>query len=156
MQKLKSIIVASALIAATGVMAESHNMNNMDHSKMNHAQMNHDMGKGNGMAYHNEMMTREGFNVTLSSDKPLTNGNNEMHIMIGHQGMMVNDAQVKVKFFMPEMPGMPYMEHKGNAKFEDGKYKCDVNLSMNGTWQYQIKFKTADGKVQMVKGSVNY
>jgi hypothetical protein len=57
---------------------------------------------------------------------------------------------------MPEMPGMPYMEYETEALFINGKYKANVNLSMNGTWQYQLKFRTEDKKVRSVKGSVNY
>ena len=56
---------------------------------------------------------------------------------------------------MPEMPGMPYMEFEENATLIDGKYKVSINFSMNGTWQYQLKFKTNDDVVHTVKGSVN-
>ena len=56
---------------------------------------------------------------------------------------------------MPEMPGMPYMEFEEKATLIDGKYKVSINFSMNGTWQYQLKFKTNDDVVHTVKGSVN-
>ena len=56
---------------------------------------------------------------------------------------------------MPEMPGMPYMESKVKGKTTDGVYDAKINLSMGGTWQYQIKFKTEDEKVHKIKGSVN-
>ena len=39
--------------------------------------------------------------------------------------------------------------------YTDGKYKVSINFSMNGTWQYQLKFKTNDDVVHTVKGSVN-
>ena len=68
----------------------------------------------------------------------------------------VNDAKLKAKFFMPEMPGMPYMEHEGEAKFENGVYRFTINFCMDGTWQYNIKFKTADDKVHSVKSSVSF
>ena len=56
---------------------------------------------------------------------------------------------------MPEMPGMPYMEYEDKATLVDGKYKMNANLTMGGTWQYQLKFKTEDEVVHTVKGSVN-
>jgi hypothetical protein len=31
----------------------------------------------------------------------------------------------------------------------------NINLPMSGTWQYQLKFKTDDGVVHTIKGSVN-
>ena len=56
---------------------------------------------------------------------------------------------------MPEMPGMPYMEQIGKGKLVDGKYKVQINFSMSGTWQYQLKFKSSSGKVYKIRGSVN-
>jgi hypothetical protein len=53
------------------------------------------------------------------------------------------------------MPGMPYMEFTDKAKLVDGKYKLMINFSMAGTWQYQLKFKTADREVHTIRGSVN-
>lgn len=61
----------------------------------------------------------------------------------------------KIKFFMPKMPGMPYMEFEDKAKLVGDKYKLDVNFSMGGTWQYQLKVKTSDGKIHKIRGSVN-
>ena len=60
-----------------------------------------------------------------------------------------------MKFFMPEMPGMPYMEYIGKAKLVDGKYKMLINFSMSGTWQFHLMFKTEDGKVHKIRSSVN-
>lgn len=71
-------------------------------------------------------------------------------------GTKVNkETEAKVKVFMPEMPGMPYMEYEEKAQFVNGEYKVLINFSMGGTWQYQLKFKTDDGKVHKVRGSVN-
>ncbi len=96
----------------------------------------------------------DGYELTIASKKPLVVGNNTLNIAIFKDGKKV-DAKVKVKFFMPEMPGMPYMESKDKGKTEDGSYDAKINLSMGGTWQYQIKFKTADDKVHKLKGSIN-
>ena len=97
----------------------------------------------------------DGYTLTLSSEKPLTVGDNEIAVAVEKEGKPVSDVKVKVKFFMPEMPGMPYMEYKTKLKPQNGIFKGVVNFSMGGTWQYHLKFKDAAGKVHMVRGSVN-
>lgn len=98
---------------------------------------------------------KDGFDVKLSSTKALIVGTNEFVIELVKDSKVIDTAKVKVKFFMPEMPGMPYMESEENAVLVDGKYKMNINIPMGGTWQYQLKFKTDDGVVHTVKGSVN-
>lgn len=99
--------------------------------------------------------SKDGFDITLSSEKSLVVGNNEMAIKLAKEGEAISSAKVKIKFYMPEMPGMPYMEYEEKAQFVNGEYKVLINFSMGGTWQYQLKFKTDDGKVHKVRGSVN-
>ena len=99
--------------------------------------------------------SKDGYDVKLSSEKSLVVGNNELFIELTKDGELTEDTKVKIKFYMPEMPGMPYMEYEDKAKLVDGKYKVNINFSMGGTWQYQLKFKTSDGKVHKVRGSVN-
>ena len=72
-----------------------------------------------------------------------------------HNLTLINNAKVKIKFFMPEMPGMPYMEQIGKAKLIDGVYKTFINFPMGGTWQYHLKFKTQDGKIHTIRSSIN-
>ncbi|MDD2886320.1 MAG: FixH family protein [Aliarcobacter sp.] len=98
---------------------------------------------------------KDGFDVKLSSTKALIVGTNEFVVELVKDSKVIDTAKVKVKFFMPEMPGMPYMESEENAVLVDGKYKMNINIPMSGTWQYQLKFKTDDGVVHTVKGSVN-
>ncbi|MCH9814604.1 MAG: FixH family protein [Epsilonproteobacteria bacterium] len=99
--------------------------------------------------------TTDGYTINLTSEKPLTVGNNDIKIALDASGKTITDAKVKIKFFMPEMPGMPYMEYKEKLKLDTDAYKGVVNFSMGGTWQYHLKFKTADEKVHKVRGSVN-
>jgi hypothetical protein len=96
----------------------------------------------------------DGYKVVLTSKKPLSVGDNLIDVALFKDSKNV-DAKVKLKFFMPEMPGMPYMEYKTKGKTKDGVYSSKINFSMGGTWQYQLKFKTDDEKVHKVKGSVN-
>jgi hypothetical protein len=98
---------------------------------------------------------KNGYDVKLTSEKSLIVGNNDFIIELSKDGMAITDAKVKLKVFMPEMPGMPYMEFTDKAKLVDGKYKLMINFSMAGTWQYQLKFKTADNEVHTLRGSVN-
>lgn len=98
---------------------------------------------------------KNGYELNLSSEKSLIVGNNDFLVGLSKDGNSVTDVKMKIKVFMPEMPGMPYMEYKAKAKLVDGKYKMMVNFSMGGTWQYHLKFKSKDGKIHTVRGSVN-
>lgn len=99
--------------------------------------------------------SKDGYDISLTTQKSLVVGNNEFFIQLAKDGQTVTDAKVKLKVFMPEMPGMPYMEFEDKAELVDGKYLVKINFSMGGTWQYHLKFKTNDGKVHTVRGSVN-
>jgi len=96
-----------------------------------------------------------GYDVTLSSDKSLVTGSNDIFIALAKDGETITNAKVKIKVFMPEMPGMPYMDYIAKGKLVGDKYKVLVNFSMSGTWQYQLKFKTKDKKVHKIRGSIN-
>ena len=98
---------------------------------------------------------KNGYDVKLSSEKSLVVGSNDISIELLKDGEILSDAKVKIKFFMPEMPGMPYMEDEQKGKLVDGVFMLKTNFSMSGTWQYQLKFKTSDGKVHKIRGSVN-
>ena len=98
---------------------------------------------------------KDGINVTLKSSKALVVGSNEFLVKLSKDSKVIENAKVKAKFFMPEMPGMPYMESESEATLVNGVYKLNINLPMGGTWQYQLKFKTEDGVVHTIKGSVN-
>ncbi|MGD9623390.1 MAG: FixH family protein [Arcobacter sp.] len=103
----------------------------------------------------NQNGEKDGYNVTLTSEKSLVVGDNEFVIKLVKDEKTITTAKVKIKFFMPEMPGMPYMEYEGKAELVDGVYRTKINFSMAGTWQYQLKFKTDDDVVHTIRGSVN-
>lgn len=98
---------------------------------------------------------KNGYEVKLTSEKSLVVGDNIFFVKLSKDGNVIKNAKVKAKFFMPEMPGMPYMEYKDKAKLLGDKYKMMINFSMGGTWQYHLKFKTKDGKIHTLRGSVN-
>ncbi|EDZ63044.1 hypothetical protein SMGD1_1104 [Sulfurimonas gotlandica GD1] len=93
-------------------------------------------------------------NVVMSSEKPLTTGNNTINMVVSNEKYA--DAVVSIKIFMPAMPGMPYMETTADAKsLGGGKYEVNVNLSMGGTWQVHIFITPKTGKKVRAKASLN-
>ena len=98
---------------------------------------------------------KDGYEVKLYTKNTPISGNNDFYVTIKKDKMTVEDVKVKIKVFMPAMPGMPYMEYKTKAKLVNGEYKMMINFSMSGTWQYQLKFKTSDDLIHTVRGSVN-
>jgi hypothetical protein len=92
--------------------------------------------------------------VMLSSEKPLSTGNNTINLEVGHKNY--KDSAVSVKVFMPAMPGMPYMESVSEAtSLGNGKFTTNINLSMGGTWQVHIFLTPKDGKKVRAKTSIN-
>jgi len=98
--------------------------------------------------------TTKGIEVEIKSEKTLVEGNNNIQIKLSREGKAITNAKVRAKFFMPEMPGMPYMDYIGNATLDGDTYKTMINFSMGGTWQYQVQFKL-NGKKYTYRGSVN-
>lgn len=88
-----------------------------------------------------------GISVEYSSPKPLVVGNNDMKIVLKKGAEPIEGAKVSMKVFMPEMPGMPYMEYVDSAKeVGDGVYEVMMNFSMGGTWQVRIEIEHKDKK----------
>ena len=95
-----------------------------------------------------------GVNAVLSADKPLTTGNNLLHVSI--KDPKYQDAKVAVKVFMPEMPGMPRMEMQIDAKpAGKGVFNAQINFSMSGTWQIWILITPKTGQKVRIKSSIN-
>ena len=91
--------------------------------------------------------------VTYSSPKPLVTGNNNISVRVMDHGKVVKGAKVEFKTFMPEMPGMPYMEDIQSLKANGDIYNGNINFSMSGTWQVKI-FVEKDGKKYKLSSSV--
>lgn len=93
--------------------------------------------------------------VEISSQKPLSVGDNNFVIKLFKGDKPLNNAKVTFKVFMPEMPGMPAMEHSDEAKFKkDGVYSSMLGFCMSGTWQINILIETQDGKKARYKSSL--
>ncbi|WP_104625007.1 FixH family protein [Helicobacter felis] len=91
----------------------------------------------------------------LKSDQKPVSGNNHFTLSPTLKGKPLKGAQVKVKFSMPEMPGMPAMHENAQVKEKDGVYDVKVNLPMGGTWQIKVDIKTKEGKTYRGKGSID-
>ncbi len=92
--------------------------------------------------------------ILLTSEKPLSTGNNTIHLKVGHKNY--HNSTMKVKVFMPAMPGMPYMESVSEAKsLGNGEFETNVNISMGGTWQVHIFLTPKTGKKVRAKTSLN-
>ncbi len=93
--------------------------------------------------------------VKIQSDKDLFVGQNNVTISLAKGGKPLTAKSVEIKTFMPEMPGMPEMSDKEEAKGKDGIYKGSLNFSMNGTWQVTVTIVDTDGKRKRYKTSVS-
>ncbi len=147
MRKLSTILLASMLVLSVVEASEMKCGAGKCGSSTN-------MEKSNSKLF-SETREIDGYKLMFTADKPLVVGNNEIEVALQKDGKEVTDAKVKVKVFMPEMPGMPYMEYKQKLKLDGKSYKGLVNFGMNGTWQYHLKFKTSDKKVHKIRGSMN-
>jgi hypothetical protein len=92
--------------------------------------------------------------VKLDKNPPIT-GQNRMEINIqDDRGNNVADAMVTVDYSMPAMPGMPAMNYKAKAELNGSRYLANVNFSMSGAWNINVKITRA-GKMQSVKLNVD-
>ena len=96
------------------------------------------------------------YDVEVKIDKnPPAVGKNNMEIEIKDAGgKYVTDANVKVEYSMPAMPGMPAMDYKADAKLDGYEYKSTMDLSMSGSWNVVVKITRGD-KTSKVKFSVD-
>lgn len=96
------------------------------------------------------------YDVTVRIDRnPPVVGDNNVTIEIkGAGGKPAQDAQVKVEYSMPAMPGMPPMNYKADAVLKGDLYKAALGLSMSGSWNVTVKI-TREGKTSSMKFTVD-
>jgi N-methylhydantoinase B/oxoprolinase/acetone carboxylase alpha subunit len=84
--------------------------------------------------------TTGGLTITLSAgSNTLVKGNNDLSVKVTDKaGKAVTDAKVKVRFFMPAMPGMAPMSSKTEAMLNGDVYRFIANPAMEGTWKTEI------------------
>jgi hypothetical protein len=94
--------------------------------------------------------------VKVKTDKDVLVGQNNFVINLAKGGKPLTPKSVKIKAFMPEMPGMPEMGDEIEAKGKNGIYHASLNISMGGTWQITVIVVDMDGKTKRYKTSVNF
>ncbi len=96
------------------------------------------------------------YDVTVKIDRnpPIVGDNNVSIVIKGTGGNHVKDAQVKVEYSMPAMPGMPPMNYKADADLKGDEYKTTLGLSMSGSWNVTVRI-TREGKTVTTKFTVD-
>jgi len=112
-----------------------------------------------GVAYakHYEVKKKAGdYDVTVEIDRnpPIVGDNNVSIEIKDAAGHHVKDAQVKIDYSMPAMPGMPPMNYKVDAELKGNEYTTTLGLSMSGSWNVTVKI-TREGKTVTTKFTVD-
>ncbi len=86
-------------------------------------------------------------NIALSVGAyPLIKGDNTLVVKVTDSaGKPVTDGQVKVRFYMPPMPGMAPMELLVQATAKGSDFVAPVNVAMEGGWKADVTV-TRQGK----------
>jgi hypothetical protein len=96
------------------------------------------------------------YNIIMSSNKPITVGNNTIDFNITNNHNKIDLNKVTVKVFMPAMPGMPAMQSISVSKpIHNNNYRNKINFSMSGTWQIHIFLTPKKGRKLRIKTSIN-
>jgi len=94
--------------------------------------------------------------INIVSEKTLSVGNNYLIFNLKQIKNIDNNTKIKVKIFMPAMPGMPAMKYETIAKpIGDLKFRSNINIPMGGTWQIYIFITLNNGKKIRFKSSFN-
>jgi len=93
----------------------------------------------------------DGYKVTIKSNKALTDGKNDISVILKKATKIVKNAEVKILLSMPSMPGMEFTQE---TEIKDSNYKAKINFSMGGEWAYTLLFKTLDEKIHELTGKV--
>jgi hypothetical protein len=101
---------------------------------------------------HQTLTLENGYNVIVSSTKPLVNGKNDLSIKILKNDNIVKDADVNIVFQLDKIPNMEFSEH---AIEKAGKYNLSANFKVPGEWKYELMFKTNYGVIYSKEGKVN-
>ena len=94
---------------------------------------------------------KNGYQAILSSDKPLTNGKNNIKIVILKNNTFVQNADVNIIFALPTINNM---EFSGHALEKNDRYSLNVNFKQKGEWEYELMFKTNYGAIYSKEGRV--
>lgn len=115
------------------------------------------LAAGTAYAKRYEVKKKAGdFDVTVEIDRnpPIVGDNNVSIEIKDAAGHHVKDAQVKIDYSMPAMPGMPPMNYKVDAELKGNEYTTTLGLSMSGSWNVTVRI-TREGKTVSTKFTVD-
>jgi len=92
--------------------------------------------------------------VVIDRNPPVVGDNAVSLTVKDASGNVVKDAQVKVEYSMPAMPGMPAMNYKAEAVQKGDEYQTTMGISMAGSWNIAVKITRA-GKTATMKFTVD-
>jgi hypothetical protein len=92
--------------------------------------------------------------VKLDRNPPVVGENKVIVEVRDASGKYVADANVKIEYSMPAMPGMPPMNYKADAERTGDDYRAKMNLSMAGSWNVTVKI-TKGGKTSSMKFNID-
>ncbi len=80
------------------------------------------------------------YEVTLKADSyPLVKGNNAVTVSLADKaGKAVTNAKVKVRYYMPAMPGMAPMSYTAEAVLKGQAYAFMADIPMEGGWKFEV------------------
>lgn len=110
---------------------------------------------GNKAFAFDKEIAHKDFSIVLSSQKNFVGGKNEFTLAIKKGNTFVKDADVKLSFTMPEMPGMPKMTELATLTLDGDMYKGSINFPHGGTWQIRLQF-SHNGKKYQAKSSIDF
>lgn len=113
----------------------------------------------NGLVYAKDYVVEKKageYDVKVKIDRnPPVVGDNTVEVEIKDpSGKHVSDAQVKIDYSMPAMPGMPPMNYKTEADPKGKVYTAKMHISMSGSWNVAVKI-TRDAKTSTMKFSMD-
>lgn len=95
-------------------------------------------------------------NVLIKIDRnPPVAGKNNVEIAITDaSGKIVTDAKVVLAYSMPPMSGMAPMSYKTDAELKGNVYKAQVDYSMAGSWNNEVRI-TRSGKTVSARFTID-
>lgn len=138
MKKLMTTLIASSLLTGVLFASEGHTSKYKSNSPLK--------------PYH-VSIDENGYNVMVSTKKPLTSGKNVLTVIILKDRKVVKGINnIEIIF---EKEGSAEQRFQEKAEINRNKYTVFTNFSTNGKWSYELIFKTSDGSINKVHSTLN-
>lgn len=92
--------------------------------------------------------------IKIDRNPPIAGDNNVEITITDGAGKAVTDAKVVITYSMPAMAGMPAMRYKANLEAKGNVYRTEVNYSMAGSWNNEVKM-THNGKTASTRFTID-